>query len=78
MVGTSPLTTVVIGLLMVLLVVTLSVSYLMYVRLRQLQEEMTQLRSQVRMTDDELDRLESSIKSIKQDSIAKETERNKR
>ncbi|MDZ7687941.1 MAG: hypothetical protein U5J64_04315 [Halobacteriales archaeon] len=72
------MSTVVIGLLVVLLVATLSASYLMYVRLRQLQEEMTELRSQVRMTDDELDRLESSIKSIKQDSIAKDADRNKR
>ena len=70
--------TVVIGVLTVLLVATLSVSYLMYVRLRQLQYEVEELRSQVEMTDDELDRLESSIKSIKEDSIAKETERRKR
>lgn len=70
--------TVVIGVLTVLLVATLSVSYLMYVRLRQLQYEVEELKSQVEMTDDELDRLESSIKSIKEDSIAKETERRKR
>jgi cell division protein FtsL len=70
--------TVIIGLLTVLLVATLTVSYLMYVRLRQLQYEVEELRSQVEMTDDELDRLESSIKSIKEDSIAKETERRKR
>jgi len=70
--------TVVIGLLTALLVATLSVSYLMYVRLRQLQHEVEDLRSQVEMTDDELDRLESSIRSIKEDSIAKETERRKR
>lgn len=70
--------TVIIGLLAVLLVATLTVSYLMYVRLRQLQYEVEELRSQVEMTDDELDRLESSIKSIKEDSIAKETERRKR
>ena len=70
--------TVIIGLLAVLLVATLTVSYLMYVRLRQLQYEVEELRSQVEITDDELDRLESSIKSIKEDSIAKETERRKR
>lgn len=70
--------TVVISLLTVLLVATLAVSYLMYVRLRQLQHEVQELRSQVEMTDDELDRLESSIRSIKEDSIAKETERRKR
>jgi len=70
--------TAIIGLLAVLLVATLTVSYLMYVRLRQLQYEVEELRSQVEMTDDELDRLESSIKSIKEDSIAKETERRKR
>lgn len=66
--------TVIIGLLTVLLVGTLWMSYLMYVRLRQLQEEVEELRSQVEMTDDELDRLESSIKSIKQDSIARGAE----
>jgi len=53
-------------------------SYLMYVRLRQLQDEVEELRSQVEMTDDELDRLESSIHSIKQDSIAKEAEQNRK
>lgn len=78
MVGASTVSTVVISLLTVLLVATLAVSYLMYVRLRQLQHEVEELRSQVEMTDDELDRLESSIKSIKEDSIAKETERRKR
>lgn len=67
-----------IGLLTVLLVATLAVSYLMYVRLRQLQHEVQELRSQVEMTDDELDRLESSIKSIKEDSISKGTESRKR
>ncbi len=67
-------TSIIIGLLTVLLVGTLWMSYLMYVRLRQLQEEVEELRSQVEMTDDELDRLESSINSIKQDSIAKEAE----
>ncbi|MFP4174966.1 MAG: hypothetical protein ACLFSW_04225, partial [Halobacteriales archaeon] len=64
-------TSIIIGLLTVLLVGTLWMSYLMYVRLRQLQDEVEELRSQVEMTDDELDRLESSINSIKQDSIAK-------
>ncbi len=71
------ISTVIIGLLTVLLVGTLWMSYLMYVRLRQLQEEIQELRSQVEMTDDELDRLESSIKSIKQDSIAKGVDRKK-
>ena len=66
---------IVIGLLTVLLVGTLWLSYLMYVRLRQLQDEVHELRSQVEMTDDELDRLESSIRSIKDDSIARESER---
>jgi cell division protein FtsL len=66
---------VVIGLLSVLLVGTLWMSYLMYVRLRQLQQEVQELRSQVEMTDDELDRLESNIRSIKDDSIARESER---
>jgi len=66
------LSTAIIGLLTVLLVGTLWMSYLMYVRLRQLQDEVKELRSQVEMTDDELDRLESSIRSIKQDSISKE------
>jgi len=67
-------TSIIIGLLTVLLVGTLWMSYLMYVRLRQLQDEVEELRSQVEMTDDELNRLESSINSIKQDSIAKEAE----
>jgi|GEM_PF-1427106 cell division protein FtsL len=71
-------TSIIIGLLTVLLVGTLWMSYLMYVRLRQLQDEVQELRSQVEMTDDELDRLESSINSIKQDSIAKEAERKKK
>jgi cell division protein FtsL len=70
-------TSIIIGLLAVLLVGTLLMSYIMYVRLRQLQDEVEELRSQVEMTDDELDRLESSINSIKQDSIAKEAERKK-
>ncbi|MFP4632717.1 MAG: hypothetical protein ACOCT0_03185 [Halobacteriota archaeon] len=71
-------TSVIIGLLTILLIGTLWMSYLMYVRLRQLQQEVEELRSQVEMTDDELDRLESSIKSIKHDSIAQEAERNRR
>lgn len=66
---------IVIGLLSVLLVSTLWMSYLMYVRLRQLQNEVHELRSQVEMTDDELDRLESNIRSIKDDSIVGESER---
>lgn len=69
------ITTVVIGALTLLLVITLWLSYLMYVRIRQLQAEVQELRSQVEMTDDELDRLESSIQSIKEDSIAKEVDK---
>lgn len=65
-------TSIIIGLLTILLIGTLWMSYLMYVRLRQLQREVEELRSQVEMTDDELDRLESSIKSIKKDSISDE------
>lgn len=72
------ITSVIIGLLTVLLVGTLWMSYLMYVRIRQLQDEVEELRSQVEMTDDELDRLESSINSIKEDSIAQEAEKKRR
>lgn len=71
-------TSIIIGLLTILLIGTLWMSYLMYVRLRQLQREVEELRSQVEMTDDELDRLESSIKSIKKDSISEGAEQKRR
>ncbi len=71
-------TSIIIGLLTILLIGTLWMSYLMYVRLRQLQEEVEELRSQVEMTDDELDRLESSIKSIKGDSISEDSDQSRR
>ena len=71
-------TSIIIGLLTILLIGTLWMSYLMYVRLRQLQEEVEELRSQVEMTDDELDRLESSIKSIKGDSLSEGSDQSRR
>lgn len=55
-----------IGALTVLLVITMFMSYLMYVRLRDLQREVQELRNKAEITNDELDNLESNLQDIKQ------------
>lgn len=49
---------------MFLLVVALGMSYLIYVRMRDLQQELEQMRSRVEMHDDELEQIESSLSSV--------------
>lgn len=51
----------VMSLVVFLILVT---DYLMYVRLRQLQREVDELRSKVEITDNELERLEASLKNL--------------
>ncbi len=57
-------TTLIITALGMLLGVSLGVSYLIYVRLRQLQREVEKMRSEMAVTNDELDQIESSLKSM--------------
>ena len=57
-------TTAVTGVLFVLLVVSLSLSYLIYVRIRDLQREVERLRSKMEVEDEELEKIESSLKSL--------------
>lgn len=42
----------------------LVMDYLMYVRLRQLQRQVEELRSKVEITDNELERLEASLQNL--------------
>ncbi len=58
------LTTVVTGVLLFLLAVSLGMSYLIYVRIKYLQREVERMRSKIDVTDDELEQIESSLKSI--------------
>jgi cell division protein FtsL len=57
-------TTAVTGILFVLLVVSLSLSYLIYVRIKHLQREVERLRSKMEVEDEELEKIESSLKSL--------------
>ena len=57
-------TTAVTGVLFVLLVVSLSLSYLIYVRIKHLQREVERLRSKMEVEDEELEKIESSLKSL--------------
>lgn len=56
--------TVVTVILFFLLLATLSMSYLIYVRLQDLQREVDRLRSKMEVEDEELEQIESSLKSI--------------
>ena len=58
------LTTVVTGTLLFLLLVTVTMSYLIYVRIKHLQREVERLRSKMEVGDDELEQIESSLNSI--------------
>ncbi|MDY6779801.1 MAG: hypothetical protein SV760_04505 [Halobacteria archaeon] len=57
-------TTLIIGVLVALLLATVFFTYLLYVRLRQIQNEVEELRSTVEVTDDEIDRLGSTLDSM--------------
>ncbi|MFP4174306.1 MAG: hypothetical protein ACLFSW_00810 [Halobacteriales archaeon] len=56
-------TALVVGLTL-LLVVALGFTYLMYVRMRELQKELETMRSRVELHDDELEQIESSLSSV--------------
>jgi cell division protein FtsL len=58
------LTTAVAGTLLFLLLVTVSMSYLIYVRIKHLQREVERLRSKIEIEDEELEQIESSLKSL--------------
>jgi len=58
------LTTVIAGVLSLLLVVALGVTYLMYVRMQQLREELESMKSQVSVHEEELENIESSLKGV--------------
>lgn len=58
------LTTLIAGVLTFLLIIALSISYLIYIRMKDLQEELEQMRSRVEMHDDELEQIESSLSSV--------------
>lgn len=57
-------TIVTIAVMSLVVFVILVMDYLMYIRLRELQREVEELRSKVEITDNELDRLEASLKNL--------------
>ena len=57
-------TTILAGILILLILCTGGMTYLMYVRVRSLREEAERLRSSTEVTDDELKRIESGLNSI--------------
>lgn len=59
------LVNVVTGMLIFLLALSLGMSYLIYVRIQDLRQEVKKMRSKVEVTDEELDQIESSLDSIK-------------
>lgn len=59
------LVSVVTGVLVFLLALSLGMSYLIYVRIQDLRQEVERMRSRVEVTDEELDQIESSLDSIK-------------
>ncbi len=61
MVGT---TETIIITLNVILFINWGLSYLMYVRIRDLRHEVEEIRAKVNVTEGELNRMESSIESI--------------
>lgn len=56
--------TVVSGILSVLLLVSVAVSYLIYVRIKDLQSEVDRLRAKMEVEEEELENIESSLKSL--------------
>jgi hypothetical protein len=58
------LTTAIAGGLALLLVVALGFTYLMYVRMRELQKELETMRSRVELHDDELEQIETSLSNV--------------
>ena len=58
------ITTVVAGTLVFLLSVTVAMSYLIYVRIKRLQGEVERLRSKMEVEEEELEQIESSLRSI--------------
>ncbi len=58
------LTTVVTGVLVFLLAISLGMSYLIYVRIQDLRQEVEEMRSKVEVSDEELEQIESSLKSL--------------
>jgi len=56
--------TVVSGILSVLLLVSVAVSYLIYVRIKDLQSEVDRLRAKMEIEEEELENIESSLKSL--------------
>lgn len=47
-----------------LLIVALGFTYLMYVRMRELQKELESMRSRVELHDDELEQIETSLSNV--------------
>jgi hypothetical protein len=58
------LTTAVAGGMAFLLIVALGFTYLMYVRMRELQKELESMRSRVELHDDELEQIETSLSNV--------------
>ncbi|XGI84631.1 hypothetical protein ACEU6E_05130 [Halorutilales archaeon Cl-col2-1] len=54
-----------IGILSAVILVMLGINYLMHVRIKQLKNKVESLQSEVQLTDDEVEKLQSSIQSIK-------------
>lgn len=60
--------TIVISLISLVLSVS-TIAYLMYVRMRQLSNELTRLNTKVEITDDEISRLYSDMEDYKRNMI---------
>ena len=56
--------TVVTWVLVFLLALSMGMSYLIYIRIQDLQQEVDRMRSKIEVSDEELEQIESSLKSI--------------
>lgn len=60
---------IVLNVLMTLLLISLFIIYLMYVRIKQLERQFNDLRNRVTITDEELTRLAKDIEEFKKIKI---------
>ncbi len=65
MINMSLIINALIGILSAVILVMLGINYLMHVRIKQLKNKVESLQSEVQLTDDEVEKLQSSIQSIK-------------
>ena len=61
--------TIIIGAMGIILIISMLFILLMYVRIKQLSNELDSIKNRVRMTDEELERLSKDIQEFKQLTI---------